>query len=120
MTDPENIERRKKAESEAASVRVDYETREQYEIRVKKAGDAAIEKPPENIEHPKWPGRPTRSAFLTPRGVRERLAAWIGASLIDRYDFELHAETKRADAGWESTVECRRVLRERTGRGQFS
>ena len=66
-----------------------------------------------------WPGRPTRRAFLAPRGFRERLALLIGPSLVERYDFELAAETKRSDAGWESTVEVRRVLHERTGRGQF-
>lgn len=66
-----------------------------------------------------WPGRPTRRAFLAPRGLRERLALLVGPSLIKRYDFELSAETSRADEGWKSAVEARNVLRERTGRGMW-
>lgn len=62
-------------------------------------------------------GRPTREFFLRPRDWRERLGAWIGRTLIERYEFELSAETKRADAGWASAVEARNVLRERTGKG---
>ena len=51
-----------------------------------------------------WPGRPTRRAFLAPRGLRERLALLVGPSLVERYDFELAAETSRSDAGWQQYV----------------
>jgi hypothetical protein len=71
------------------------------------------------VERTDWSGRPTRANYLRARGWRERLALLIGPSLIERYEFELSAETARADAGWDSTVEARRVLHERTGRGQF-
>lgn len=49
-----------------------------------------------------WPGRPTRLEVLRPRGLRERLVARIGLSLLERWDKELGAETMRADAGWEA------------------
>ena len=66
-----------------------------------------------------WPGRPTRAAHLAPRGIRERLGSRIARSLVERYDHELGAETLRSDAGWESAVAARRVLRERTGAGEW-
>jgi hypothetical protein len=56
-----------------------------------------------------WPGRPTRAEFLRPRGLRERLGAWLAKRLLLRYDRELGAETMRAEDGWKSYVEAKRA-----------
>lgn len=55
-----------------------------------------------------WNGRPTRHLVLAPKGVRERFAAWLGRSLLTRWEHELRAETMRADAMTESYVEAKR------------
>lgn len=54
-----------------------------------------------------WPGHPTRAALLRPRGLRERLGAFIAKPLLLRYDRELGAETMRSNDGWEGLVTLR-------------
>jgi hypothetical protein len=54
-----------------------------------------------------WPGRPTRTEFLQPRGLRERVGAVIAKPLLLRYDRELGAETMRSDDGWQGLVTLR-------------
>ena len=60
-----------------------------------------------------WPHRPTRAEVLRPRGIRERIGAFIAMPLLLRYDRELGAETARAESGWESYAE----LSHATGKG---
>lgn len=60
-----------------------------------------------------WPGRPTRAEVLQPRGLRERIGAFIAMPLLLRYDRELGAETARAETGWQSYGELSRA----TGKG---
>jgi hypothetical protein len=49
-------------------------------------------------------GRPTRAVAIVPHNTRERLAAWLGRSLLERWDRELAAETMRANAMTEDLV----------------